>query len=122
MEEIIKMKRVFLLFVVSCIIIASGFVIYSGDLDVDLISGINEQGQTYGTEGSDKPDLIAAEGIDGTLGYVLRSDAEPPEFKTPEEALEWQEKNKDRKAIPLYDSDGITVIGEFEMWGYSYGW
>ena len=113
-----KMKVFLLSSAILSIAIASGFAaIYSGNSDIPLQKGVNEKGQSYGC-GSDfgeTPDLVAAVGIDGTLGYIYKTDMEP-EFKTTEEALQWQEKRKDRKTIPLYSSDGETVIGEFEMY------
>lgn len=76
---------------------------------------INENGETYGIgsmgEGMEDPDLILARGIDGTLGYVkaleLNYDIIP---NSPEEAA--QISNEPR-SIPLYESDGITIIGTF---------
>ncbi|QTH41062.1 hypothetical protein J4772_26415 [Cohnella sp. LGH] len=59
-------------------------------------------------------DLIYAEGIDGTLGYV-RSEDLNPDYQSPKEAVEQELRKKpsNYKKIPLYDSDGVTVIGEF---------
>ncbi len=84
-------------------------------LDFHLLKGVNENGQTYGLESEGSPDLIAAQGIDGTYGYILSTDLYGPEFITPDEAVEWQEKHKGKRVIPLYENDGITVIGEFEL-------
>jgi beta-lactamase regulating signal transducer with metallopeptidase domain len=98
----------------------------------------NENGQTYGgisnpgpgtTRPPEPPDLIAAEGIGGTHGYVLKSDIsghgpfEAP--NNPDEAMEYMRKMDELRAeqrakgaehlyyIPLYASDGVTVIGQF---------
>jgi hypothetical protein len=98
----------------------------------------NENGQTYGgisnpgpgtTRPPEPPDLIAATGIDGTHGYVLKSDIsghgpfEAP--NNPDEAMEYMRKMDELRAeqrakgeehlyyIPLYASDGVTVIGQF---------
>jgi hypothetical protein len=87
--------------------------IYSQGFEFHFLKGINDNGQTYGLD-SDGLDLIAAQGADGTYGYVLREDIEP-EFKSLEEALEWQEQHQDKQAIPLYASDGKTIVGEFEL-------
>jgi len=84
---------------------------------------LNERGQTYGNgpfpSGSDhEPDLIAATGVDGTNGYVLKKDLEGEQPKTPEEALAIQRDNSPNgRDIPLYDVDGITVIGVFHKGG-----
>ena len=96
---------------------------------------VNENGQTYGgidpysIVPQEEPDLIAAMGIDGTLGYIYAADVDGDKPSTPEEAAIYME-NLEREAerarvageeylrlIPLYDSDGVTVIGEY---GISY--
>ena len=79
--------------------------------------GVNAKGQTYGSElyadiSGIQPDLVAAIGIDGTIGYVYDRDLNP-EVNTPEEALAMETI----KEIPLYDHDGETVIGTFAI-GY----
>ncbi|KXG74030.1 Regulatory protein BlaR1 [Fervidicola ferrireducens] len=79
---------------------------------------VNEYGETYGPAIyaevlGEEPDLIAAEGIDGTLGYVRSSDLNSPEPRTPEEAVALNKLGA--KLIPLYDKDGRTVIGQFKM-------
>ncbi|GEM_PF-1061825 len=94
---------------------ASFKVVFSEALDFHLLKGVNENGQTYGVDSEDSPDLIAAQGIDGTYGYILSNDLDGPEFSTPEEAVNWQKKHNGRRVIPLYASDGKTVIGEFDL-------
>ena len=94
---------------------------------------INSNGMSYGTHSKvlnvvnkvDEPDLIAAMGIDGTLGYVKSKDLEEKEPKNVQEAnllnkekQDLKEKRKKEgkkfiKEIPLYDVDGKTVIGTF---------
>ena len=84
---------------------------------------VNENGQTYGSalyskSFEEEPDLISAYGIDNTPGYVLKEDlnsAEGGDVKSPEEAIKWQKERSDITKIPLYDVDGKTVIGEFEL-------
>lgn len=79
---------------------------------------INKNGETYGlgisaiTLGKE-PDLIAAYGIDGTLGYVRSADFELENPTTPEEAKTNQ--NNRTRYIPLYDKDGETTIGSFKI-------
>jgi len=95
----------------------------------------NESGQTFGSglhsefDNIEKPDLIQAAGIDGTEGYVLKSDlyGTGPLHKPQNEeevfiymeqldALIEEAKARGDKyvyTIPLYKSDGITIIGEF---------
>ena len=79
---------------------------------------VNQSGQTYGkfVDPSVEPDLISAIGIDGKNGYVLSSDLIGSDPATPEEAVKHQmEKEKGNQRIPLYDKDGKTVIGQFEL-------
>ncbi|MDQ0208616.1 peptidase M56 BlaR1 [Alkalicoccobacillus murimartini] len=88
---------------------------------------INDSGKTYGSAlfvetAEEEPDLISAIGLDGTEGYVKKTDldrvtGEADSPKTPEEALKKQEereRNQDIQ-IPLYEEDGETIIGEFEI-------
>ncbi len=77
---------------------------------------INANGESYGYGVQAEvigyePDLIAATGIDGTDGYVRRSDLEGPLPSSPGEALAMQ--SSEGRYIPLYKSDGETSIGEF---------
>lgn len=63
----------------------------------------NENGETYGfgcyeEELGGLPDLIKAIGVDEIVGYVRQTDL-----------------NEDAQTIPLYDKDGQTVLGEFEL-------
>jgi hypothetical protein len=81
---------------------------------------VNDSGQTYGsnmyaTSPEEEPDLIQARGIDGTRGYVKYEDLNGEEPKTPEEATAYMEAKQKNKKIPLYDIDGKTVIGEFQI-------
>jgi len=95
---------------------------------------VNAFGQTYGSGGfgAQSPDLILATGIDGIVGYVLRSDLDGetgPVIRpnNPDEAALYMEKLEELAAearargewfvytIPLYASDGRTVIGEFAI-------
>ena len=84
---------------------------------------VNEQGQTYGhapvleNQTLQEPDLIEARGENGVSGYVKASDLDS-EVSNPEEALAYQENIQadGYVAIPLYKSDGKTVIGEFRMY------
>ena len=79
----------------------------------------NELGETYGsgldaTPYEKQPDLIKAQGIDGTSGYIRTTelDGEPP--RTPEEALA-QQANRTVRYVNLYESNGKTIIGKFKI-------
>ena len=59
----------------------------------------NENGETYGSSAhanslETEPDLIAAVGIDGTKGYLRKTDLYMEMPKTPEEALAKQRNQK----------------------------
>lgn len=59
---------------------------------------VNKSGQTYGPDiYNERPDLIATVTDDGKTGYVLREDMQ----RTGE--------------IPIYESDGKTVIGSKQI-------
>lgn len=82
----------------------------------------NKNGQTYGsaayaTTPDNEPDLIEAWGVDGDFGYVKSSDLYGEKPKTPEEAIAKQNREAEEgdRIIPLYASDGVTVIGSFKI-------
>lgn len=93
---------------------------------------INEAGQTYGSEllattYEDRPDLISAIGTNGAEGFIYASDLDAGNPQNPAEALAQQELYNEMianyngdgpivvRTIPLYDVDGKTVIGEFDI-------
>ena len=76
----------------------------------------NSSGEIYGSELflnqiNIQPDLILAQGVDGTIGYVKYEDLDD-RVMSPTEAIEKMENNSDI-IIPLYESNGKTIIGEF---------
>lgn len=83
----------------------------------------NERGQTYGTPqetaaGYHEPDLMRVLATNGKTGYALSTDLAGPEPSTPEEALEWQaERGSEPRTIPVYEADGVTQIGVFDVDG-----
>jgi hypothetical protein len=83
--------------------------------------GTNANGQTYGASNQNGiPDLVAVVIDKGTVhGYVKASDlscAESGDVKSPAEALIWDTESRNRNiSIPVYESDGTTVIGTFIM-------
>ena len=77
---------------------------------------VNENGQTYGVANEQgSPDLVAVIATTGKQGYAYPADLNvQPDFKSPEEALAWQEAHQGETfSVPVYDADGKTVIGEF---------
>ncbi|MDR1156815.1 MAG: hypothetical protein LBK75_00695 [Oscillospiraceae bacterium] len=103
----------------------------------DLLTTIfprNDDGQTYGSGYVENPadphtpDLILAEGIDGEIGYAYQDDLHFGPFEQPKTAEECalyneqllalayeQQANGDEYLwyIPLYESDGKTIIGQY---------
>jgi len=88
----------------------------------------NARGETYGSamavvDPADEPDLILAEATNGKTGYVRASEldaASGADISAPAEARAWTSKLKATKServttIPVYLSDGRTVIGVFEI-------
>jgi len=78
----------------------------------------NRYGQTYGPDFLEA-NLVAVISDEGYEGYIYREDLNPPDFTSPEEALKWQESRPEYIIIPVYKSDGKTVIGSFKMGGNS---
>jgi hypothetical protein len=84
----------------------------------------NSRGLTYGVvNGDGSPDLIAVVTDDGQAGYVYADqlaeadgDAAARRFRSPAEALTWQEKVAGTVVrVPVYESDGKTRVGEFTV-------
>ena len=80
-------------------------------------------GKTYGSRTLSRyvgyePELISAVGLDGTRGYIKKSDWEP-EINNPEEALAYMEKMAQIPEgyldVPLYDLEE-NVIGTFRVY------
>ena len=82
---------------------------------------INENGDTYGpnigNEMLGEPDLISAVGKDGNKGYVYTKELGGKQPDNPEEAVAITKENERKGSwtIPLYEKDGETQIGEFEI-------
>lgn len=79
--------------------------------------GVNAKGETYGVENvHGSPDLIPVSTTDGEFGYAYVADMNTawPEPTSPEHAVEMQEERAgEGVSLPVYESDGETVIGEF---------
>ena len=81
--------------------------------------GVNDSGETYGeTNENGTPGLVAVVVDNGTVhGYVKARDlicAESGDVTSPAEALAWDKINEHRNiSVPVYESDGTTVIGTF---------
>lgn len=87
--------------------------------------GVNARGQTFGVPNNNgEPDLIPVMATNGQPGYASVAEmnaAYGPEPTSPEHALEMQEARAGQLvSVPVYESDGETVIGEF-VFGQSVG-
>ncbi|BDO40837.1 hypothetical protein [Cellulomonas sp. NTE-D12] len=77
--------------------------------------GVNARGQTFGVSGSapqGDPDLVAVQATNGKSGYAYAADLEGPQPTSPAGAGTNPEHGR---TIPVYESDGSTVIGEFAI-------
>lgn len=80
----------------------------------------NSNGQTYGsdehaTSMATEPDLILAQGTNGKTGYVLKSDLFGHLPQNPQQAVAMDAQAEQSHTIPLYASNGTTVIGTFKV-------
>lgn len=82
----------------------------------------NASGLTYGsladaTTPDNGPDLVAVCATNGRRGFAKRADIEPSRPKSPQEAATWQatQAQLGPKSVPVFESDGETVIGDFVM-------
>ncbi len=78
---------------------------------------INELGLTYGSDywaatPDECPDLINVIGIHGKVGYVYNNDLTPV-INSPTEAIKYALATPSKEMIPVYKSDGKTVIDTF---------
>lgn len=79
---------------------------------------VNDSGMTYGVpiEGLEDPDLIPAVGVHGREGYVRSADlVSLPDNPTEAASSTHEEVNLGPKRVLLFEQDGVTVIGEFEV-------
>ena len=80
----------------------------------------NTDGQTYGVDSENgHPDLIAAIATNGRQGYINAEEearASCGDVHSPAEALKCNSDHEGRTIfIPVYDSDGTTKIGVFQI-------
>lgn len=86
---------------------------------------VNANGQTYGSEvqaksEADVPDLVLVEATNGKQGYCLNSQLNPapvpPKSEAEAKAMMREALCKGR-VIPVFESDGVTRIGVFQIGG-----
>ncbi|MCL1881140.1 MAG: hypothetical protein FWF76_03085 [Oscillospiraceae bacterium] len=101
---------------------AERYALINGQLeDVKRISR-NEHGLTYGSAAWGSPNLVRVEATNGIVGYVFATELDAPEINSHEESLTYMEELRAlneqgifTRTIPVFKSDGTTVIGEFEI-------
>lgn len=82
-------------------------------LSSETVFRVNEAGETYGRGDLETiPDLVLAVGDDGTEGYVRDSELFPKLPDSPEERARFRDQVR---TVPLYESDGKTVVGTFTL-------
>ncbi|HBF4979681.1 TPA: protease, partial [Clostridioides difficile] len=91
----------------------------------------NKNGETYGTSIINKdgdiieePNLIYAQGENNVKGYVKKNDLydEENQPQNPKEAVAYMKEKRKlslnpfyKNTIPIYDKEGITILGEFKI-------
>jgi hypothetical protein len=78
---------------------------------------VNAHGQTYGVENANgSPDLVSVDAPKvRRAGYVYASDLRGPIPSSPADAIRQNEEHPDGYDVPVYESDGTTVIGRFHV-------
>ena len=81
--------------------------------------GVNDKGETYGVENREKgtPDLVAVIATNGASGYVYATQLSGPQPTTPEDAARNFSSPRPSREIPVYLSDGETLVGVFQAAG-----
>lgn len=96
----------------------------------DVVVRYNEKGEIFGAapileQINVSPDLILAIGTDGQEGYVKADDLNQSYITTPEQAVTYmssvdnlitESTQQSYITIPLYESNGTTVIGDFALY------
>ena len=90
-------------------------------LPAESVYPMNASGDTFGPNKPlvEDPDLMSVMATNGKIGYSYRTELlgshQPP--GTPEEAVASNERSLRGYTIPVYESDGVTQIGVFQVGG-----
>lgn len=77
---------------------------------------VNDNGETYGVDSAETPpDLIRAQATNGEVGYVRRSELDAGAGPLPTSPAEAAVYEPEPYSVPVYEHDGVTVIGEFDV-------
>lgn len=81
--------------------------------------GVNAKGETYGvTNDKGEPDLQLVQATNGRAGYAYTRDLNNAGGPLPTNPTEAKDPSKTAGvSVPVYESDGATVIGEFVVGG-----
>ena len=115
----LRRRRIVLAVVIGiAIAVILGSVALASGFDPLSLAGINARGQTYGTlpDGPSDPipDLVRTVATNGRTGYCREKDMLGP---CPRDAETNTKACLRGYAIPVYESDGTTQIGEFVVGG-----
>lgn len=124
MSTILKQKKIVII-VVILICACAAFAVYEVLWGHHIISEykVNENGQTYGKmaeNSNEEPDLIETTASNGKTGYIKATDIDKyggGDINSLEEAKKYMKNDKPVR-IPVYKSDGESVIGYFYLDGY----
>ena len=90
-------------------------------LPAESVYPMNASGLTFGAHQPlvEEPDLMAVMATNGRVGYCYRTElmGSQQEPRTPEEAVAGNEATLRGRMIPVYESDGTTQIGVFQVGG-----
>jgi hypothetical protein len=88
-------------------------------LPAESVYPMNASGDTFGPNKPlvEDPDLMAVLATNGKVGYSYRKDLEGPMPTSPAEAIAGNERSLRGYTIPVYESDGKTQIGVFQVGG-----
>ena len=77
---------------------------------------MNADGLTFGVANDEgTPDLVAVIATNGKTGYVYAKDLNEPAPANPSQALQWQNSPLVTIHLPVYEPDGKTQIGVFDV-------
>lgn len=83
--------------------------------------GVNAKGETYGVMNEQgEPDLQLVLATNGRTGYAYTRDLDNAGGPPPTDPAQAKERSDDLtvgKPVPVYESDGVTVVGQFIVGG-----
>lgn len=113
-----KTKKFLSVFLACTTLLGTSLTAFAKPVTNDATYFVNKNGETYGTDAQAalvgyEADLILAVGENNTVGYVRATDLDNG-VKNPTEATK-SNHTSSVTYVPLYSSDGKTVIGKFAV-------